>query len=369
MATSDKPLRIIFLEQYGSLGGGQQILLELVASARSLGCAVDVLIPGGKAADTLVRDNVAVCLIEECALQHGRKSVYDFLKWVAYSVTFFVKHIALFKKADFIYVNGARLLLVGALVSFFLRKKAAYHLHLHHSVAEYRLFRSLLYFSLTQGLIVPSTFIRRQLPQSESRIFTVANGLDARFSDMVYQDRFTNEPLRQVVIVGRISPEKGQDILLMLAPAYKDMTFHVLGDASFADDAYYRNLRKASPANVFFHGWVDDVGGKIDELQAQLWLVPSRCAESSSLVCMQGAAVSCLVAVRGEGALVDMAGELDFPIFHKDEDMLHLLDQLRKCDSGQFACTTSRAFHKVMAHYSHDVLQTRFTNMLRNMLF
>ena len=44
---------IIFLEQYGSLGGGQQVLLELVRAALDTGFQATVLIPEGPCADKL----------------------------------------------------------------------------------------------------------------------------------------------------------------------------------------------------------------------------------------------------------------------------------------------------------------------------
>jgi glycosyltransferase involved in cell wall biosynthesis len=368
MSTLSKLPRIVFLEQYGSLGGGQQMLLELVAAARSLGCAVDILIPNGDVAVKLGHDNAAVVLIEECCLRQKNKTTFDIFRWFLYGIRLFAQNIAVLKKADLLYVNGARLLIVGILASLLLRKKVAYHIHLHHSTAEYRLFRTLLKFSLTRGIIVPSMFIRRQLPEKEQRVFTVENGLDARFSRIRYQDRFQDAPLRHVAIVGRISPEKGQDILLKLAPAFRDMTFHIFGDAAFADDAYYRELRQSVPPNVVFHGWIDGVAEKIDDLRVQLWIVPSRCAEASSLACMQGVAMSCLVAVREEGALAELADELGLSAFQSDEEMLRLLRHLLICHSGQLSGKTRAAFQKVMARYSHNELQKRLRKLLQRLL-
>jgi glycosyltransferase involved in cell wall biosynthesis len=211
-------------------------------------------------------------------------------------------------------------------------------------------------------------FIRRQLPESDPRIFTVENGLDARFSGMTCRDRFKDAPLRHAVIVGRVSPEKGQDVLARLAPAFRDMTFHVFGNAAFADDAYYMGLRQSLPANVVFHGWIDDVAGHIDALRVQLWIVPSRCAESSSLACMQAAATSCLAAVREEGAPADIAGELGLSTFQTDEDLLRLIERLRGCEPEQLAGNTRAAFQKAMARYSRDELQKRLTTLLQRLL-
>ena len=65
--------KVIFLDQYGQLGGGQQILLELVSAALANNFAVEVLLPAGPCADQLEGAGVAVRRIPSCTLTQGRK--------------------------------------------------------------------------------------------------------------------------------------------------------------------------------------------------------------------------------------------------------------------------------------------------------
>jgi glycosyltransferase involved in cell wall biosynthesis len=354
---------VVFLDQYGSLGGGQQMLLELASSARQASYATTVLIPMGSCANELAAQKTYVVPIEELQLRQGAKRLRDICAWIVYSLHIFLKNRRTLGQANLVYVNGARLLLIGALSSVLLRKKAVYHIHLLHSRAERLLFRLLLKLSLTQAIVVPSDFIRRSFSETDSRIMLVRNGLDKRFSGMAYVDRFKENPLKHVGIVGRVSPEKGQDILLTLAPKFQDMVFHVFGDAAFADATYYENLRNTLPANVVFHGWVDNVAEKAAKQGLQLWIVPSRCAESSSLVTMQGTALSCLIAVREQGALTALAEELCLYSFQSDKEMSRLLEQLRDSDREELSRRTRNSFQRVMEQYGHTAFRKRLVDL------
>ena len=65
---------IVFLEQYGSLGGGQQVLLELVRAALQTGFRATVLIPEGPCVDRLRALGAQVVVVPECRLSQGKKA-------------------------------------------------------------------------------------------------------------------------------------------------------------------------------------------------------------------------------------------------------------------------------------------------------
>ena len=66
---------IVFLEQYGSLGGGQQVLLELVRAALHTGFRATVLIPKGPCVDRLRALGAQVVVVPECRLSQGKKTL------------------------------------------------------------------------------------------------------------------------------------------------------------------------------------------------------------------------------------------------------------------------------------------------------
>lgn len=343
---------IVFLEQYGSLGGGQQVLLELVRAALHTGFQATVLIPEGPCVERVRALGAQAIVVPECRLSQGKKGIADIFHFAWYGCRTFLSHISLLRHADLVYVNGNRLLPVAMLAQMMLGRKAAYHIHLNHGGLERKLFLLALRLKSTRALVLPSEFIRRELlaadPRfSDPRVQVVPNGLDARFSDIPFQDRFTGRPLQHIGIVGRVSPEKGQDVLIPLAKHFPQLQFHVLGDAAFSSEDYYEKLKREAPGNVHFHGWVDDLPAKVNEIGLQVCLVPSRVKEAFSLVTVEMVALSCLVIVRKVGAMEDVARELGLETFEKDEELKIILPKLqlfpasklaKRCHGNYFTC-------------------------------
>lgn len=223
----------------------------------------------------------------------------------------------------------------------------------------------------TRALVLPSEFIRRELLAADvrfddPRVQVVPNGLDARFSDIPFQDRFTGRPLQHIGIVGRVSPEKGQDVLIPLAKHFPQLQFHVLGDAAFSSADYYERLKREAPENVHFHGWVDDLPAKVNEIGLQVCLVPSRVKEAAPLVPLQMAALSCLVIVRKLGALEDVAHGLNLRKFDEDKELLVLIAELCRNELAILTGVTQNAYAGI-PFYSHDEFQKRLMELLQNL--
>lgn len=371
---------IVFLEQYGSLGGGQQVLLELVRAALHSGFQATVLIPEGPCSDRLRSLGAQVIAVSECRLSQGKKGIADIFRFAWYGCRTFLSHISLLRHAGLIYVNGNRLLPVALLAQLLLGRKAAYHIHLNHGGLERKLFLLTLRLKSTRALVLPSEFIRRELLAADvrfadPRVQVVPNGLDARFSDIPFQDRFTGRPLQHIGIVGRVSPEKGQDVLIPLAKHFPQLQFHVLGDAAVSSEDYYERLKREAPENVHFHGWVDDLPVKVNEIGLQVCLVPSRCPpespgrsfEAAPLVPLQMAALSCLVIVRRLGALEDVARELGLETFEKDEELFIVLEKLCRNDILSHMSSANTFFTSCIYDFSNDKLQTRFSELLQRL--
>ena len=161
---------MVFLEQYGSLGGGQQVLLELVRAALALPCRVSVLIPAGPCVDKLKGMGATVRLIPACRLSQGKKNYADMVRFATYSWRIFLQHMGLLRSADLIYINGNRLLGTGMLAQLFLRRRAACHIHLNHGPMEQKLFLLFLKSRKSLALIVPSDFILKQLQAAYSGV-------------------------------------------------------------------------------------------------------------------------------------------------------------------------------------------------------
>lgn len=364
---------IVFLEQYGALGGGQQVLLELVRAALTEGCRVSVLIPAGPCSAKLENMGVEVVPVPPCRLSQGKKTLTDIVRFIVYGWSVFIRHAGMLRHADLVYVNGNRLLLAALLSQIFFSRKAAYHIHLNHGGLERRLFLLTMRLKSTRALVLPSEFIRRELLAADirfadPRVQVVPNGLDARFSNIPFEDRFTGRPLQHIGIVGRVSPEKGQDVLVPLAKHFPQLQFHVLGDAAFSSVAYYEKLKREAPENVHFHGWVDDLPTKVREIGLQVCLVPSRVKEAAPLVPLQMTALSCLVIVRRLGALEDVAAELGLETFEKDERLSMLLERIMILKKEKVLSVIYSSFEKNIGQYSNIIFCKRLKNSIKDII-
>lgn len=373
---------IVFLEQYGSLGGGQQVLLELVRAALHTGFRATVLIPKGPCVDRLRALGAQTIVVPECRLSQGKKNIADIFRFAWYGCRTFLRHISLLRHADLIYVNGNRLSPVAMLAQLMLGRKAAYHIHLNHGGLERKLFLLALRLKSTRALVLPSEFIRRELLAADvrfddPRVQVVPNGLDARFSDIPFQDRFTGRPLQHIGIVGRVSPEKGQDVLIPMAKHFPQLQFHVLGDAAFSSEDYYERLKREAPENVHFHGWVDDLPAKVNEIGLQVCLVPSRCPpespersfEAAPLVPLQMTALSCLVIVRKLGALEDVAQELRLETFEQDEELSLVLERIITLEKEKLLSILRCSFNRNIRQYSNIIFSRSVKDIIKQIIF
>ena len=372
---------IIFCDQYGQLGGGQQVLLELVKAALANRFAVTVLIPAGSCADKLEALGAEVRRIPSCALTQGKKSVLDLMRFAMHNILVFFQNFSVLRSADLIYVNGNRLLPVALLAQRVLGKKAACHIHLNHGTLEKKLLRFFLRQRRTVAIVVPSAFIQRGLVHFDTafdspKVRIVENGLDARFTSTAFEDRFSGRPLRHVGIVGRVSPEKGQDVLPELARRFPDMAFHVLGDAAFSSADFDAALQRDCPTNVHFHGWVEDLPQKVREIGLQICLVPSRCPQSTPghsfeaapLVPMQMTALSCLVLVRRLGALEDVAKSLQLACFDSDDELMAVIKKLCLQSESDTISQCKNSHMRVISRYSHSAFHANLQKNMRELM-
>lgn len=365
-------MKILFLDQYGVLGGGQQVLTELVRAALNCDCAVTVLIPSGPAAEQCAKLGAQVRHLSQLALRPGKKGLPDILKLCLYTLRLLSQNLRSLRGADLLYANSGRVMPAAWLASLLFRKQAVYHIHLDLAGFERRLYLWTLKTALTRLVVVPSEYILRRLRAysatfGDKRVTVLENGLDERFARLPYENHFSGRSLRQVGIIGRVSPEKGQDILLTLAPAFSEMTFHVFGDAAFGNSAYYRRLRESAPANVLFHGWVDNLPAKAREVGLQACLIPSRWGDALPLVGMQATILSCLTVVRNQGALADMAQSLNMPVFEHDDELPAVFRRLLAAEPEELSAATRASYERASALYGHKMYRQRLRDFFRRL--
>jgi len=276
-------MRVLLVDQFGELGGAQQVLLEAVAGFAARGWELHAVIPEGLLGNRLAPLCASITPLVCGPFTPVRKSLADMARFgvqlprQAAAILRVVKR----ENIDVLYVNGPRL----APAALWGRRGRPVIFHAHSLVTQ-PLAAGFAGFALrARGvtLLASSQFVARWLttlvPNASIRvIYNGVAGFGPRF-------RTRNKPTR-VAVLGRIAPEKGQ---LTFARAARiavqhnsELRFHIGGAPMFAGEDYLDAVRAAAGSEVTFSGWTDDVGGFLKEVD--LLVVPSDAVDANPRV-------------------------------------------------------------------------------------
>ena len=274
-------MNVLFLDQYGALGGGQQCLLDLLPGIEERGWSARAAVPAGPLAAILRSRGIEVDEIPCGPYRSGRKSTADLLQFAADVPRQTAAIADLLKGTDLVYVNGPRLLIAAALAA---RGRVPMLFHAHHRVGQSsaRYLEGLVLRRSGAVVAACCEAIARPLRDwvANERVHVIPNGTD----DFGFTERTIKGP-RRIGIIGRIAPEKGQAEFLRAVAVLVQRgsrgdhdigpRFVVCGAPLFGDRGYYDEvLRLASGLPVEFLDWQEDVGSVMRELD--LLVIPSK---------------------------------------------------------------------------------------------
>jgi glycosyltransferase involved in cell wall biosynthesis len=341
--------RILFLDQYGDMGGGQSVLLSLLDAASGLG-ALTVLAPRGPLQQAVRQQSDAITCITcaELRLSHGHKGLGDAFRLLG-AVIELTRHLPLLRRQDIIYVNGLRHLPALLLLSPLLKARIIYHVHLDHSAAEKRLIRLAARQGATHAIVTNSSFVQARLNTPKSLM--IENALDHRFAALPFRNRFTR-PLSAAAVCGTVRPEKGQDMAITAIASNPELTLHIIGREGDGAADWIQALRTDAPVNVIFDGAASDLAARLDTLDIQLNLVPSQWDEPFGLAAIEGMACSCVTIVSGKGGLADIAARTGALIAADAPSLSALLAQLKRESAEALAARANAQYKATLAAYA-----------------
>ncbi|HEX2529686.1 MAG TPA: glycosyltransferase family 4 protein [Geminicoccus sp.] len=96
-----------------------------------------------------------------------------------------------------------------------------------------------------------SETLKARLPSHADRIWPIGNGIDPELFSQNQEER-RPRPIRKLIMVGRVSPEKGPHVLLeafaRLAPAYPDLTLELVGPVGLLPLGHARLMAENTPS-------------------------------------------------------------------------------------------------------------------------
>lgn len=281
-------MNILFLDQFNSLGGAQQCLLDLLPASRENSWTPHVAIPsGGPLSARLESDGIPVHPIrcgpytstKKTTLDHGRFAIDTPL--LAAQIWKLIRA----HNIDLLYVNGPRVLPGAAIAAR--RRKLPLVFHCHVRLGQASAIRTagwaLRYADAT--MIGCCKFaaepLLRYVPPPKMHV--IYNGMT---------DMAGSRPagISRIGIIGRIERDKGQmefvEAARLLLNAFPGLRFSVTGAPLFSSPGYSQSVHEAARGlPVEFHGWKENIPEAYSSID--LLAVPSAAHDPNPRVILE----------------------------------------------------------------------------------
>ncbi|MBZ5601249.1 MAG: glycosyltransferase family 4 protein [Acidobacteriia bacterium] len=320
-------MKILFLEQFSELGGGQRNLLDLLPAVVERGWSPTVAAPGSGPlfgeARVLGAD---VSPIPLGKYSNGHKTASESMQFGL--DTFRMARWIRRSDADLISVGGARVLPAVALAS---RGRPV-------------IFQAQHFMTDARALGISRWAIRR------ARATVIANSLHVAaqygtprviyngVAEIPFAVRNFEQPWR-IGLIGRIAPMKGQVDFLRAARRIDDARFVICGSPMFSPGSYAEEMyRLASRLPVDMLGWRSDVAAVLRDLD--ILTVPSTPAEATTRVILEAFSAGVPVVAYAAGGIPEIIrdGENGFLVPEcTPEALARRIDDARGCDLRSIA--------------------------------
>jgi glycosyltransferase involved in cell wall biosynthesis len=258
-------MTILFLDQYGALGGAQRCLIDLLPAVVSRWKAVVAAPDDGPLLDRARQAGADAVPLRIGPFRSGRKSPADMIRfaWQFPPLVRAIQKIVDEREVRLLYVNGPRLLPAATYTREPL--PVVFHCHSLFPGAVSLVGRRLRAARAT--VIANCRYVAAPLAPwvPSERVRIVYNGVD---------DISLARAGGRIGVLGRIAPEKGQHIFAEAARLLRGYRFVIRGEAAFGGRDYERRVREAAAeAGVDVEPWSDDVRAFYSSLDALV--VPS----------------------------------------------------------------------------------------------
>lgn len=348
---------VAFIDQYSTFGGGQTVLLQLIRIFLAKQYSVTVLAPMKGELEARLKaefgDAILYRNLQELKLTQSKKNLLDYCR-VLFSPILLLRHINNLNAHSMVYLNGPRWFWAWWIVNKFLSIRSVYHIHLDHSKIE-KMLISKIAKNQKNLVVCISKFVYSRLTQScpelkdSKNVVVVENGLSSRFSNLQYESRTAS---KNVAVIGRLSREKGQDLIVNVARLLPSFKFYIIGGADFAGLDFERQLKLEAPSNVIFLGKVSDIAKCLSENNILYSIVPSKWEEPFGLTAIESMAMSCITFVSERGELTNIAKNTGAFIFKNEEELVGLLKSISEDTEPKLGELSFAQYSETLKYYS-----------------
>jgi glycosyltransferase involved in cell wall biosynthesis len=329
--------RILFVGQTGALGGAELVLLDIARHYRDR-CEV-VLLADGPVRPRLQAAGVSTTVIAggknllDVSRQGGRLRTLASLPQVLLTA---MRLAAVGRRCDVLYPNSQKAAIVTMLAGVLARRPVIWHLHdilsAEHFGGLQRRVVVTLANHMAKRVIANSSAARDAFVAAggrADRVGVVANGLNPDVFDCVSDTdiaRLRRElgltEKRLVGVFSRLSPWKGQHVLIEALPRLPGVHALIVGDALFGEMDYKTMLMRLAVERgvadrVHWLGFRDDVPALMRTVD--LVLHTSTLAEPFGRVIVEGMLARRPVLATNMGASIELLGEGHWGLVQPDD--------------------------------------------------
>jgi glycosyltransferase involved in cell wall biosynthesis len=339
--------RILFVEQFSELGGGQRNLLDLLPAVMERGWKATVAAPGTASGDSksAAGSREKGGLLEkahELGAETARIGIGNYSagrKTPAEAARFLIDTIALgrwISRQDFnlISVGGARLMPAAARGAVAageskIKSRAVIFQAQHFLGKAYAVAMTARAIRRAQATVIANSgYVASQYrgAVNADKVHVVYNGVaEIPFAEpwgSGVRGTHTNEPIAspqserpwRIGLIGRIAAMKGQTDFLRAAEVISrespDVKFVICGTPMFTESAYVEEVnRLAQGLPVEFAGWREDVGTVLADLD--LLVAPSSAAEATTRVILEAFSAGVPVVAYAAGGIPEIVRDGD----------------------------------------------------------
>ncbi|CAI1854031.1 glycosyltransferase family 4 protein [Serratia fonticola] len=242
--------KMIFLDHTAKLGGAQFSLLDISSAFRD-DCSV-LLLGDGEFRRLLEQRDVEVDVFDMEATLSPLKRDVKIRSVLKVSMSLFAYLLRLRKvllTKDIIYTNSLKSFIISALSILGRRKKIV--LHLRDALTEEHFSKNVIRATLMMAKLSRAQIIANSLYTKNcfieaggnaDRCQVILNAIDESPFVNIEHIKFNNDFLK-VLSLGRISPWKGQHILIEAIKNIPSIELKIVGSPNFGEDEYYALLK------------------------------------------------------------------------------------------------------------------------------
>ncbi len=376
-------MRILFLDQSGNLGGAELCLLDLAKLYRN-SCLVSLFVDG-LFRKALEQQQIPVHILSTKPIPINRdSSSWQIVSNISQLIPLIREVAKLSHAYDLIYANTQKAMVVGTIVSLLTRKPLVYHLHdilcpQHFSRANRQL-AILLANNFTDLVIANSQATRSAFIAAggnSKRIQVVYNGFN--FKQYQYQPQKASQLRQQLNLEGhfvvghfsRLSPWKGQHVLIEALIYCPNTVAIFVGDALFGEHEYVEELHQqveqlGLKERVRFLGFRSD----IPQLMSMCDLIAhtSTAPEPFGRVIVEGMLCGKPVIAAAAGGVLELIANGQTGWLTTPGDVQQLVEIIKQCqkqpeltkaiaDAGKIAATRHFNLADIQQQINHLLCQ------------